>query len=326
MYNELTGCVPKLSVDYAKTLINRSWRDVRRQSLWSFLLYEANWTSPALITGGTVTTTQGANTIVFDSTASPLITAVALTNPFPTNILQRQFRIGVGTIYNIWAYAASGGIVTLTLDRPYAEAGAAGQEYMIFQCYYLAPYQDHWQWISIRDCVNWNKLITTKSRSWIDERDPQRTVYYIPTHCVPYQQNQNPNSNSYGCPTFELWGVPQYALTYQLAAVRKGTELVNNSDTLPPAIGEDCVMALSRKYAYEWAEANKQDERSKGSDYRFLMGAAEADYKRLYLEYRRQDRANVDLFRTRLERSWSYPALEGWYSSISGTASAGAPW
>ena len=327
MYSELRGCVPKIPVQYTKTLVNRAWRDVRRQSLWSFLMYEANWTSPSLITGGTVTTKQGADTIVFDATASAAITAVALAGPFPTNIVQRQFRIGVGTIYNIWGFANNAGIVTLTLDRPYAEAGAAAQPYVIFQCYYPAPYTDHWQWIRIREMTNWNDLITTKNRQEIDRWDPQRTCYYIPTHVVPYQQNQNPTSSTYGVPMFEMWGVPQYVLTYQLYGLRKGTDLVNDSDTLPPQIGEDCVMALSRAYAYEWAEANKGDNpRNQGPDFKFLIGDAKSDYSRLFREYRRQDRAMVDNFRSKLERQWAFPNLYGWYSSIAGVASAGAPW
>lgn len=322
MIAELTGVVPKLPEDYARTLVNRAWRDVRRQNLWSFLLFESNWTSPPLITGGTVTTTQGTNTVVFSSTAITAINAIFTGGNVPSPVTSRQFRIGVGTIYNIWAWDADNGIATL--DRPYQEASASGQAYMIFQCYYPAPMQDFWQWIRIRDMVNWNDLVTTKNRTEIDMWDPQRTAYYIPTHVVYYQQNQNP-TNNYGVPMFELWGVPQYTLTYQLYGLRKGTELVNDTDTLPPQVGEDCVMALARAYAYEWAEANKSGQPSTG-DFRFLIGDAKQDYKRLWQEYRRQDRATVDNFRTRLERAWAYPNLYGFYSSVAGVASPGAPW
>lgn len=325
MTSELTGAVPKLPNDYAKTLVNRAWRDVRRQSLWSFLLFESNWTSPSLITGGTVSTTQGSPLVTFDpAVATPAINAIASGGNVPSPITARQFRIGVGTIYNIWAWNAGTGVATL--DRPYQEPSAVGQSYMIFQCYYAAPMKDFWQWIRIRDMVNWNDLITTKQRTDIDMWDPQRTAYYIPTHVVPYIVDMNPDSPTYRYQLFEMWGVPQYVLTYQLYGLRKGADLVNQGDLLPPQIGEDCVMALSRKYAYEFAEANKETERSIGSDYRFLMGEANADYKKLFAEYRRQDRATVDNFRTKLERGWAYPNLYGWFSSIAGVASPGAPW
>lgn len=328
MYSELTGAVPKLPVDYAKTLINRAWADVRRKNLWSFQLFEANWVSPAIVNGGTVTTTTGANTVVFDATASALITPLATLGPFPTNLLQRQFRVGISTIYNIWAYSASGGIVTLTLDRPYTDASGAGQTYSIFQCYYPAPMLDFLTWINVRDITNFNDLVLDRTRKEIDFRDPQRTIFYLPTHVVGYQQDQNPASTTYTYPMFELWGVPQFVLTYQLYGIRRGTALVNDSDVLPPAVGEDCVMANARMYAYEWAEAMKGNmPRNAGSDFKFLMDAAKAEYDALYKDYRRQDRETVDnWFEVRRHRSWLAGAQDGFYNAIGNTANPGSPW
>ena len=328
MYSELTGSISKLPTPYAKTLVNRAWKDIRRKSLWSFQLFEANWVSPAIINAGTVTTTQGSNEIVFDATASAAITAIALYSTFPTPLLQRQFRVGISTIYNIWAYSADAntGIVTLTLDRPYTDTGAADQAYSIFQCYYMAPYQDFLTWINVRDIINFNDLSLTTTRKEIDLRDPQRTIFYLPTHVVYYQQWQNPDYN-YGMPTFELWGVPQYQLVYQLYGIRKGTDLVADQDNLPPAVGEDCVMALARMYAYEWAEANKGDTpRMAGSDYRFLMGAAKAEFDRLWKDYRRQDRETVDnWYDVRRQRGWLSNS-QGFYNAIGNTANPGAAW
>jgi len=327
MYQELTGCVPKLPLDYSKTLINRAWRDVRRQNLWSFQLYEGNWVSPALINTGTVTTVQGASTVTFNAAASTAIAAVSAIGPFPTNLLQRQFRVGISTIYNIWAYSNSGGIVTLTLDRPYTDASVTASPYTIFQCYYPAPYQDHLLWINVRDIVNFNDLVIYSNRKQVDMMDPQRTIYYLPTYVVAYQQLQNPNVVTYGVPTFELWGQPQYPITYQLMGIRKGTALVNDTDTLPYAVGEDAVMALSRAYAYEWAEGTKGDlPRNQGSDFKFLMGAALAEYKRLIRDYRRQDRETTDNWYEIRRRPTFFANVYGYYSSIGGTANPGASW
>ena len=275
MWQELTGVVPKLPPDYAMTLVNRAWRDVRRQNLWSFLMVEGNWTSPInIINAGTVTTTQGVNTVVFNATAATAIQAQALGPPTP--ITQRQFRIGVGTIYNIWQWAyntPSAGLGTATLDRNYQEASATGSGYQIFQCYYPAPIQDFWAWLDIRDIINFNDLVYTRPRSYFDERDPQRLIGTFPSHCAGYGYDLNPVSNTYQYMMFELaLGVPQYQLTWQLAMLRKGTDLVNDTDTLPPAIGEDCVMSLARAYAYEWASANAGDNpRDNGPDWRFLI-------------------------------------------------------
>jgi len=322
MQSEISGSVPKIPWDFAGTLVNRAWRDVRRQSLWSFLLFESNWTSPPIVNAGTVTVTQGSASAVFNAAAATAIDAIGFV---PSPVTQRQFRVGIGTIYNIIAWDTL--TLTATLDRNYQEATAAGSAYSIFQNYYAAPYEDFWTWITIRDMLNFNNLITTASRAEIDQRDPQRTIYYIPTHVVPYQQDQNANSSTYRFPLFEMWGLPTFVLTYQLYGLRKGTDLVNPTDTLPPAIGEDVVIAKAREYAYGWAEANKGDlPRNAGSDYRFLIQDAKADYQRLFREYRRQDRALVDNFHTKCRVGWSMPNLWGFYSSVAGYASRGAAW
>lgn len=322
MRTELRGSFPKLPWDYTGTIVNRAWRDVRRQNLWSFQLFEANWTSPGIINSGTATVTQGLNYVTVSSAAAAAINAQAL-NPL-SPIINRQFRVGISTIYNIFAWDT---VSTLTLDRIYAEPSGTNVAYSIFQCYYPAPMQDFLTWISIRDIVNYNDLVLDKNREWVDQRDPQRTWFYLPTHCVYYQQCQNTLSPIFGWPLFELWGQPQYQLTYQLYGIRKGTNLVNPTDSVPFAIGEDAVMALSRKYGYEWGEANKGDSpRDVGSDYRFLIGVAEKDYNRLFASYRRQDRETVNQWFQVRRRTSLFPVISGYYNSIASTANPGAAW
>jgi len=327
LYSELSGTVPKIPIDLCKTLINRAYKDVRRKNLWSFQLFEANWVSPPIVNAGTVSTQLGRNTVVFDATASAAILPLVTTGPLPAPLIQRQFRIGIGTIYNIWASADNGGILTLTLDRPYAEATGAGQIYQIYQCYYTAPYADWWAWINVRDITNFNDLDIWTNRTTLDFRDPQRSIFYIPTVCAYYQTENNPQSSTYGWDRFELWGQPSYVLTYQLYGIRKGPPLVLDTDVLPTAIGEDCVEALARAYAYEWAEANKGDlPRSQGSDYRMLMGAANAEYKRLYAEYRKEDREKVDNWFGVVRRRGWLGTGEPFYSAIGQTGWPGLPW
>ena len=328
MYSELSGCVPKIPIDFCRTLVNRAWADVRRQNLWSFQLFDANWTSPNLINAGTVAATQGQNTVVFDAVAATAIIAQAFGPPTP--IIQRQFRVGIGTIYNIWALQAdypAAGLLTVTLDRPYAEVSAAASAYVIEQCYYPVPMSDFLTWISIRDIINWNDLILNKTREWVDLRDPQRTMFYLPTHCVYYKTDENPTSPTFGFSMYELWGNPQYRLTYQLYGIRRGAALVSDGDVLPSAVGEDCVLELAKAKAYEWAEANKGDmPRNQGSDFRFLIEASKAEYGRLFRSYRKDDRERVDNWIGVRRQSTIWPSVMGYYSSISGTANAGQAW
>lgn len=317
MWKELKGCVSDLPVDYAKTLVNRAYADVGRQNLWSYQLFDSNWTSPNLITAGTATTVQGSTSVVADATAAAAINAQALGPPTP--IIQRQFRVGISTIYNIWGWNPGSSI--LTLDRPYREVGSTNT-YTIFQCYYPVPMLDFKTFISIRDIQNFLDLILTRTRAEVDASDPQRTWFYQPTTAVPYQPDLNPASPTYRYMMYELWGAPQYQLTYQLYGLRNGAPLVAPTDQLPPALGEDLVGALARKYAYEWAEAQKgaTNGRNVGPDFRFLAGQAAADYARLFREYRRVDREVVNNFWS-MQRHSPYGNCWGYYNTINGWAS-----
>jgi hypothetical protein len=414
MATELTGDIPRLPFDYAEKIVNRATLDAYRQNLWSFLAFEGNWTSPAWIQTGTVSVTQGQNTVQFDPlAATPALNAITLNQP--SAVTQRQFRIGVGTIYNIWQYSApswtvntsvsgstyivtweagssdfTGGLAgawsglliaingvvytilsvpdtthmhltatagtqtgvaaqlgaIVTLDRNYQEPTAVASGYSIFQCYYVSPVPDFKSWASeqIRDMTNYNVLYTNKTRGWVNERDPQRTFYYIPTHVIPYQNDMNPVSATYGWPMFEIWGAPTYVLTWQLYGYRKGFVLVNGvpapvsttslasgapqalvnpSDDLPTALGEDCVMAKARTSAYSWAEANRRPEDGR-RNFIQLKKDDDALYARLWKDYRRDDRERVDAWHTKFRRSQAWPNREPSYNAIAGVASPGA--
>lgn len=323
MIAEIRGAVPKMPFALAKKTINRARADAYRQNLWSFLLYDRyQWISPALINTGVATTVQGVNMVTVDAAAAAAINAGSATYSL---ITQRQFRIAAGTIYNIWGWD---GVNTLTLDRPYGEASITGAAYQIYQVYYAAPYKDHLCFTSVRDMQNFIDLFIDKTRAQIDASDPQRTWYYFPTDVVYYQVDNNPASTTYGYNLYELWGAPQYNLNYQLYGIRSGAlggsmDLVNNNDALPIAIGEDCIIEYAKYYAYQWAEANKGSlPRNQGPDYKFLMGAAHAEYQRLYKDYRRRDRETVNNWFA-VRRISLYGKYFSYYNSIGGTAYPG---
>ncbi len=124
-------------------------------------------------------------------------------------------------------------------------------------------------------------------------------------------------------PIYELWGHPLFLLTYQLYGVRRGTDLVDDTDSLPPAIGEDCILEAAKVRAYEWAEANKGDTpRNQGSDYKYLMGAATARYAELYRSYRKDDRETVNNYFS-VRKISLYSKFYSYYSTLSGTAYPG---
>lgn len=320
MYSEVRGAVPKLPVALARKLIQRAWADVRRKNLWSFQLYDGpQWIAPPQITDGTVHVINGSNQVVVSGNAA---TAIDTINTTYSLITARQFRVAIGTIYNIWGWDS--GTQTLTLDRVYGEATNIAAEYSIYQVYYPAPYQDHLRFISIRDMQNFIDLFIDKTRAMIDATDPQRSWYYFPTDVVYYQQNQNPNASTYLWPMYELWGAPTYALNYQLYGIRRGPNLTLNTDVLPPAVGEDCVIEKAKWYAYQWAEANKGEmPKNQGADFKFLMGESQNEYTRLFKDYRRQDRETVNNWFA-VRRISMYGKYFAYYNSVGGTAYPGA--
>jgi hypothetical protein len=326
MAAELRGCVPKIPYAYCRTLINRAWRVIRESDLWSFNLYESAWISPPTINIGTVTVVQGSDTVQFDTTAIAAINAAQIAQPYSL-ITQRQFRpgnvAGVAGIYNLIQYDQVTG--SATLDRIYADPGGAGLAYNIYQLYYPAPFIDHLTWISVRNMQMFLDLDLDTERQVIDAWDPQRSWYQFPTRVVPYGidirgQGTENESATLGFPLFELWGQPVTPFTYSLYGIRRGNDLVQPNDTLPMQVGEDCVLALARSYAYEWAEANKDMlPRSQGPDFKFLVGKTLAEYKDLKIRYRKQDKEFVDLWFSIRNPQW-YSRATGYYNTIASVA------
>jgi hypothetical protein len=314
---ELRGCVPKLSFSYSRTLVNRAWRSVRESHLWSFNLFQSSLVSPQLVTAGTVTTTQGTSTIQFDATA---LAALNASSSLVSLLTQRQFRPsatpGISGIYSLITFDTVLGVATL--DRPMDDLGGTGIAYSVYQAYYAAPMSDFLRWVTVRNLAWADYLDLDMTRQMLDEGDPQRTWVAQPTAIVALGTDQRPGSATLGWPMFELWGQPISPYTYQCYGLRRGTDLVNQTDTLPPAIDEALVLAKARYYAYEWAEANKDmSPRSSGPDFRFLMGAADSEYKKLLIQYRRQDKELVDnYYSIHHLRHESVPH----YSTLSGTA------
>lgn len=319
MIAELRGAVPKIPMSYCMTVINRAYQDVRRQNLWSFQIYDSNWIAPSAVNTGLVTTVQGSSSVVLNAAANAAVQAsITLYNP----INQRQFRVGVSTICNITGY--DNPTATLTLDRGFPDPGGIGQAYQVYQVYYPAPYRDHLMFISVRDMVGFCDLVLNKNMIWLNERDPQRTWYFFPTHVVPYLIGTDPaNTATYQFPLFELWGVPLSNRAYQIFGIRKGLDLVNPTDVLPVALTEECLMAMAKFYAYEWAEANKGAiPRNQGPDFKYLMGETKARYNELFRKLRMQDRMIVDNWFS-IRRSSLNGKTWAQYNTISGTAYPG---
>lgn len=330
MYSELHGSVPKVPLDYCKTLINRAWKDVRRKNLWSFQLFDTNWVTANLI--GAITNSvplscnvvQSNNLVVFNANASAVLNNLG-NGPYPPPVTNLQFRVGVSTIYNIWNWNSSTN--TATLDRPYTDASANNTNFAIGSWYMMVPYSDFVRFLAVVDMIDFQVLNLARTAEDIKRIDPQLTMYFWPTDVVAYERELNNNSANYGFMKYMMWGLPQVQRTYQLLGIREGLDLVNPTDTLPFCIGEDMVLALAKCYAYEWAEASKVDNpRDQGPDFKFLIGMEQANYKRLYKEYRMRDREAVDNWFISYRRPNVFAYDAPYYQSIGNVAWPGLPW
>lgn len=331
MIYELQGSVVGMDAAYSKTLINEAWADVRRLGGWSFQFAQTGFTVPGFLATGTVTLTFGSLQVIGDANASA---AWASASQYGSLITQRQFRSGgvsgAGTIYDIVSIDFT--ILTaavITLDRAFTDPLAnmpgpdANQKYSIYQPYITAPVADFDRWLSVLDIANSGWLMVRGDRRAIGRDDPQRQIFSNPNCLLGLGADARQNSSTFGWQRYELWPGPQNQYVYQAWFLKTGADLLNLPDTLPIGIPESMVKAKARVRCYEQAEANKdpQTPRGMGADYRFLIGAALAQYERELKYARLRDRDRVDIFVTKLTRFTGGPAPVT-YNSATGAISA----
>jgi hypothetical protein len=240
--------------------------------------------TPSQTLSGTVTTTIGSNQVIGDATAAASWLAIPLSTP----ITSQQFRIGTGTIYGI---AAFDGVNTLTLDRLYVDPShGAGQSYQIYGVYYHAPVKNFIWFDDIHDPVTGYSIKTTTTRQEASDSDPQRTQFAFTNSVLPYKIDQTAGS-FYGFPMYELWPAPSNGLTLVATAYLGDADFDNTvpgtSDAVTPPLNEDVVMEKAKERAYEWCMANtdKLPSASRRTDFSFLMGKCQAEFKRLINQY-----------------------------------------
>lgn len=321
MIAEMRGCVPGYSALLARTHLREAWRDIRKQTGWSFQLGVGSISTPGKVSTGTVTVQLGSDIVIGDTAA----TTAWLTAGTPlSSISQRQFRVGAGTIYNIISYDNGGDPInspnypfaTLTLDRLYSDLVANNspqptQGYTIYQPYIATPVKNFNAWEAVCDVTNviWLKCNAGRhDRERIDRADSQRQIFSNPGILLPYEVDQRPNSATLGWMMYELYPQPQAQYAYQTWYTCDGPDLNAPTDTLPYPMTEDCLKALARVKAYEWAEANKDsaNPRGAGADFRYLMGAAQSQHKDQLKDLRMLDRDRVDLWNSRMTRITGY--------------------
>jgi len=319
MIAEQRGVVPNYSAALARTHLFNAWTDVRNLRGWSFQVGNTGYSIPGLVNAGSVTVTLGSPFVIGDAAASA---AWATASTAVSLITQRQFRTGQGTIYNIIAYDTTTHTPfgTLTLDRPWIDSYylGSGQAYSIYQPYIVSPVQKFQAWEFFLDVRNVIHLDVNNTRGiWekINEADPQRQIFSNPGNLIPHgtdtragtaANGSSVQSATYGYPIFELYPQPQSIYVYQVGYSWDGPDLTNlpNQEAVPFPMTEHLVKTLARVKAYEYAEANRDPSypRGSGADYRFLMSAAQDQYKDQLKEIRSKDRDIYDAWSNQMKR------------------------
>jgi hypothetical protein len=298
VWNYLLGIVPELSPLHAQTLVNLAWEDIRDDNgLWSFLNIISYLNIPAAIVAGTVTATQDSTTVTADATAKTALDVVA------ADIINRYFRVTTaGAIYGISAYDNTTGVITL--DRDYQEDSGATLNYQVYKPFFPAPVLDFRRWEGFVDPVrNW-PLVTNWTKDEIDARDPQRAAQGDPLVVAAHSHHATT-----GYPMFELWPHPVNRRSYDVAYVRRGTDL---SDSAAPPEGFKGLLIDRAEYrAYEWAEANKgRFPVMKDVNWPFLMGKVNKSYQDKLVKTKSADR---DIY----NRQWANSRFVGRHPGIS---------
>jgi hypothetical protein len=253
---EMCGRLPGFSVYLAEKAILRATQWLFRQRTWSFSIAEGAFNAPTVIQAGSVTVTLNSASVVADVTAAAALNAVAAATPALTS---RQFRIGSGgAIYNIINW--NNGTRTLTLDRNYLGATAAGATYSVYQCYFPPPPQaliaatglyDFNRWISVLDAVNGYTLGLQKDKAWLDRRDPQRSDSNLAYEIVEYK------ANSSGDMLWEFWPHPTSGQTFNVIYKTAGLAMGTGEVAIPAIIPDDLILNRALYHdGYPWAATN----------------------------------------------------------------------
>ena len=302
MIQEMLLEVPGIASSQAKKYLNRALEIIYDSQMWSFQLKESGWLTPGLqfpVPGSPGTSLGNVSVTAFSDQVVPSASAKAAWLAYTGMPLftQFQFRSPFYSLYNIIAINSVTGV--LTLDRPWMEPTDASAAYMIYQAYFAVPVPDFKRFLSARDTTNnWPMDYWSLSQKDLAVKDAERTIFDDPNYIVPYQQDQRPNSATFGNMLYELWPQPMSQLPYSYQYLRRGPFLQNPNDTVPYPLTEEPVVWRAKEVAFSFKEANKGEDmqRGQGADWKFLMQEAEDQFKKTMKPVKDRDSDLVSLY------------------------------
>lgn len=259
LWNALKTRVPA-PISECQEAVQTAWRDVLQEHEWSFLRAEGFLFIPDLVMGGNVLTISGDRTQLGIDAAS--YSALAPTDTTDRPVAGRQFRLQNGPYYTIKQLAAGGGGTgVITLDRAFIDQVTYPfTSWSVYQVYYPPPTLPDGvttDFLRFRNPVgvsrirNW-PIMNFCTREELDYADRLRNQFAPPNRLAPY--TVDPVTN---IPRFEAWPAPTTYDVYICYYVRKGFDLINQTDQLPQPITRNLVYNRALFHLYDWCEANK---------------------------------------------------------------------
>jgi hypothetical protein len=222
MIGQVTSWNPNFDVPMAQVSINNALRVFLDRRLWYGLLVKGQLVSSGFYSTGTLTTVDG----------SPIVTGIG--TAWTTSLVGQALRVGYTTpIYQIIAVDATH--QTLTLELPWGGPAYSGIGYYITQYYYSIPNIKF-----IYTAVNLQlqyRLWTNVAQTLLDNIDPSRLRVMYPY--VLATMPPDPQGNY----QVEMWPASTTALAFPYKAYVQPPNLVNDSDSLPPFIRCDIIVA-----------------------------------------------------------------------------------
>ena len=225
--------VPQLPIPLAEQFIRDRYRRILESKDWSALRREGEFQLNALKSTGTVAITRGATTVTGTGTS------------FASTDVGRQFKAGGDApVYTVSAYTSS---TSITLDRAYGGATVTASTFKIFDGYVTAP-TDFLRFLTIVDVGNSYRLAHWVSQAELNAYDPQRTNFGDPYLFVDRMYN----TASTPMPQFEVWPYTNAARTLYYTYIKRGTDLINDTDIPIWPLRSDVIVSGALADAARW--------------------------------------------------------------------------
>lgn len=200
------------TLGYVKQFINMAGRDIWMAHPWFERYEEAEITTVAPYSTGTITATKGSTTVTGSGTS------------FPTTIVNYETKFARSISDPWYAIASRGSATSLTLETAYAETSTgAGASYVVYwDTYALSPTVD--ELVDVRLIKpNYDGSMTQVLEKRMDE------AVYIPGHkgvpgvyCLAHGRQDNKH--------IRLWPVPDDTYRIRYKFLKEYEDMVNDAD------------------------------------------------------------------------------------------------